>query len=431
MTEHGFAPGAAVALLERDPGELDRDGLRSYLRTTAQMRSWVEGREFVAIRALDEVETPRDTASEVAADQNVGTAQARRKTETAKELENLPSTEAALSEGSISAQHAEAMAAARGRADASAQTALDQEESRLLAEGARETAWEFRKRLDRFVKEHSADDGRSHWDRMKDRERLSITRQASGMDRISGELHPENSLVIKRVLHRISDELYRRDHQELAADGAVPPLERTNERRMAEALGEMARRAEHQSHPTTNHDRIVSIVRYESLADGLGDAAFLPDGTPVPASVARRMACTAGHLPLVLGGDSVPLDLGRTRRVASDGQRTALAALWATCAIADCDAPFEWTEIHHVDHFEKGGRTDIRRLVPACRHCHDLVHSPGWSVDVLDDGTVLTTGPDGQTWRRRPNRQPGPPPAAAPEQPTRPPATDTLFPDAA
>jgi hypothetical protein len=59
----------------------------------------------------------------------------------------------------------------------------------------------------------------------------------------------------------------------------------------------------------------VVILSYEDLLaklEGAGIAATLADGTPVPASVARRMACDAGIIPLVLGGDSVPLDLGRT-----------------------------------------------------------------------------------------------------------------------
>jgi hypothetical protein len=36
------------------------------------------------------------------------------------------------------------------------------------------------------------------------------------------------------------------------------------------------------------------------------------------------MACEAGIIPLVLGGDSIPLDLGRTARIASPHQRIAL-----------------------------------------------------------------------------------------------------------
>ena len=38
-------------------------------------------------------------------------------------------------------------------------------------------------------------------------------------------------------------------------------------------------------------------------------------GDRITAAQARRLACTAKILPVVLGGDSLPLDLGRTRRL--------------------------------------------------------------------------------------------------------------------
>ena len=38
-------------------------------------------------------------------------------------------------------------------------------------------------------------------------------------------------------------------------------------------------------------------------------------GDRITASQARRLACTAKILPAVLGGNSLPLDLGRTRRL--------------------------------------------------------------------------------------------------------------------
>lgn len=433
MTERRFDPGAAVATLAADPSGLSREELRVFLRTAAQTKAWVEGREFAGIRALDSLpddpsSPAKDTAGEVGRDQNLGPGQAKRKTETAQQLGSLPATQDALGRGEISGEHAEAIARARARADASARAALDREEARLLEEGRNETAWQFGKRLERFVKRHSADDGRSNWERMKDREEVSLVPNGDGMYRLSGLLHPEPTCTTSRVLRGICDELYRRDHP--GVDG-VPADALSNKKRMAEALHEMARRAEGKPHPAGNHDRVVTILQYEDLLARLGDDAHLPDGTPVPAGVARRLACRAGILPLVLDGDSVPLDLGRSKRFVTPGQRTALGAQWATCSVADCTVPFEWTEIHHVDPFETGGRTDLGRLTPACTHCHDLAHTPGWTVDKLPDGTVVTTAPDGTEWRRRPNRQPGPPTAAPAAQPDPRPAADTLFSHAA
>jgi hypothetical protein len=125
------------------------------------------------------------------------------------------------------------------------------------------------------------------------------------------------------------------------------------------------------------------------------------------------MACTAGIIPMVLDGRSIPLDHGRDKRFAQPGQRIALGVQWSTCSIADCQIPYGWCDIHHIDEFELGGRTDLKRLTPACDHCHDLLHSPGWTVDKLADGSVVTTAPDGRTWHRWPNRRRTEPPSAA------------------
>jgi hypothetical protein len=64
-------------------------------------------------------------------------------------------------------------------------------------------------------------------------------------------------------------------------------------------------------------------------------------------------------VPAVRGGESAPLDLGRTCRLFTDKQRQALALIYDTCAIAGCDRPFDWCEIHHLRAWAKGGRTDL------------------------------------------------------------------------
>ena len=69
---------------------------------------------------------------------------------------------------------------------------------------------------------------------------------------------------------------------------------------------------------------VVVTIPYEGPAREAG-VGTLGDGTRVAASQARRLACTAGILPAVLGGPSEVLDLGRTRRLFTAAQRKALA----------------------------------------------------------------------------------------------------------
>jgi len=69
---------------------------------------------------------------------------------------------------------------------------------------------------------------------------------------------------------------------------------------------------------------VVVTMTIESLLGGLR-AAGVCDGTRISASEARRLACGAGIIPVVLGGGSEPLDVGRRRRFHTTAQRSALA----------------------------------------------------------------------------------------------------------
>ncbi len=109
----------------------------------------------------------------------------------------------------------------------------------------------------------------------------------------------------------------------------------TNERRMAEALGEICRRSVGADVRDGKRvpPRAGVTMTYENLLGTDDSPAERADGSPVPASVARHMACQAGIVPIVLGGDSVPLDWGRARRFASPQQVEALRLHYDTCTL--------------------------------------------------------------------------------------------------
>ena len=92
----------------------------------------------------------------------------------------------------------------------------------------------------------------------------------------------------------------------------------------------------------------------------VGDRRAASTPARISAREARRLACRAGLIPMVLDGDSVPLDLGRERRLFSKAQRIALAHRYGGCAAVNCDRPPAWTEAHHLDQWHQGGRTDLR-----------------------------------------------------------------------
>lgn len=136
---------------------------------------------------------------------------------------------------------------------------------------------------------------------------------------------------------------------------------------------------------------VVVTVGLEALQTGLGVAAA-DTGCRVSAGEARRLACRAGIIPMVLDGDSMPLDLGRERRLFSKHQRIALAQQYGGCAAAGCDRPPAWTEVHHLDPWSAGGRTDLSRGLPLCPAHHRMADHPDrWDQRRLPDGGVRFT----------------------------------------
>jgi hypothetical protein len=88
-----------------------------------------------------------------------------------------------------------------------------------------------------------------------------------------------------------------------------------------------------------------------------------------------------------MAGESIVLDLGRKTRLATAVQRRAIARRDGGCVFPSCDRPHEWCDIHLIDGFAKGGRTDVARMVCLCARHHTLIHNSKWTMSVNPDGT--------------------------------------------
>ena len=135
---------------------------------------------------------------------------------------------------------------------------------------------------------------------------------------------------------------------------------------------------------------VVVTIDHDRLRDQVG-AARLDTGADLSAAEARRLACSAGVLPAVVGGGSLPLDLGRTRRFFSESQRVALATAYERCAAEHCDRPYAWTELHHQDPWGGGGPTDLHLAVPLCGPDHQRAHDPRYEHHIATDGVGRKT----------------------------------------
>lgn len=156
---------------------------------------------------------------------------------------------------------------------------------------------------------------------------------------------------------------------------------------------------------TIDHDDLRRRLPGEPSPNG---GALEPTGQPITASNARRIACDADVLPLVLGGDSQPLDVGRTRRTAPPHLRSALLVRDGRCASPRCDDPPGVPEAHHIRHWADGGATSLDNAVMLCAHHHRVVHRHGWVIEI-DGGHVAFTPPAQLDPRRRPRTGNSPP----------------------
>jgi hypothetical protein len=110
----------------------------------------------------------------------------------------------------------------------------------------------------------------------------------------------------------------------------------------------------------------------------------------------RRLACDAGILPAVMGGNSLVKDMGRATRTATSAQRARSAAMHATCAHPGCGVEFSRCRIHHVTFWgEHLGPTDEDNPLPVCDKHHHLIHEGGWTLTMTPDRVATWSLPDG------------------------------------
>ncbi|GAA4399698.1 HNH endonuclease signature motif containing protein [Tsukamurella soli] len=125
----------------------------------------------------------------------------------------------------------------------------------------------------------------------------------------------------------------------------------------------------------------IVTLTVEQVQAALG-AELDPTGAPVlgtastatggrlPVSVAMRLLAEHPGYAVLLDGNSRPLWLGRTRRLASPDQRIALIAADRGCTAPGCDSAPAYCQTHHMQPWAEGGHTDIENLTLVCSADH-------------------------------------------------------------
>ncbi len=135
---------------------------------------------------------------------------------------------------------------------------------------------------------------------------------------------------------------------------------------------------------------VVVTMTLEQLLGRLGDAGVctLDTGGHISASQARRLACSAGIIPMVLGGKSQVLDVGRRRRLHTEAMRLVMGVRDGGCTAEHCETPPGLCHAHHDIPWSRGGPTNVDTGRLLCPHHHRRMHDPGFRVRRLPSGKI-------------------------------------------
>lgn len=225
------------------------------------------------------------------------------------------------------------------------------------------------------------------------KQRLGLRKVGDGTTRLSG-------LIPDHIAHRLTtvlESFAQPRKQALAADGKAmlrPKL-------LAMALGDLLERLDPDRLPTHGGDATTVVITLTlddllaKLGAGLGAAGLGHDhddltghGGKITATQARRLACQAHLIPVVLGTHGQVLDVGQATRLHTPVMRKALRIRDRHCRAQGCTVPATWCEAHHLRPWSHGGNTSVENGILLCTHHHHRVHDPAYDHHLQPDRTI-------------------------------------------
>lgn len=128
------------------------------------------------------------------------------------------------------------------------------------------------------------------------------------------------------------------------------------------------------------------------------------EGQLLDAAAISALSCDSVVQRVMMSGSRV-LDLGREVRTARHWQRRAVIARDRHCRAPGCRAKPRFCDVHHVDHWIEGGRTDVDRMVLLCGTHHREFHKDGYRMEFDADGVFTVHSPRGWSRSTVPTRE--------------------------
>ena len=339
---------------------------------------------------------------------------ARRSAHLAAALESCEVLRAGMAAGAVNLEQGEVIARALEALpqDLAASVRVEAEET-LVELAARHDAMDLRVLGDRILVIVAPEVGEAHEARQLAEAELaaakatmlSMTPDGSGTVRGRFVLPELHAGVLRKLLmayvvqhHKHPDpdrpDPDRPDPEAHPEDGRPPrPERRATHAELGEACCELLERLDDTAAAPQvggTGATVVVTMTLDALTGGL-TAATLDTGDRITAATARRLACEAGIVPVVIGGKSEVLDQGRTQRYFTRAQRIALVVRDKGCTAQGCQTAPWFCHAHHDRPWALGGNTDLADGRVFCPTHHRMAHDDRYQLRVLAGNQVEFT----------------------------------------
>lgn len=372
---------------------------------------------------------------------NLSPASATQRAKTARALASLPATAAALAAGTLGIAQADRIA--RAWSNPRVRAELEAAEHHLVVVAERLPYREFDAHLANWERLTDEDGAEDRAERNHRTRRFTITRNADGSYRFDGGCGGMQGTVTKAVYDRFlqaeRDADWAEAQARLGTAATFDDLARTDSQRSMDAVEAIFRAAAQQlaADPgavpivtnvvvdLTTFERGVRAMAglpveldprvatwWSDLAGDLGaDQADQPDRPAEP--VGYRCGTVDGH-PLdprevvaasflghvrrvVIGSDSVVLDMGRKQRLFTGARQTAVHLSHDHCYWLGCPVPSTRCQSDHLAEFNgpRRGRTEPSNGAPACGPHNRHKTTAGFTVTRDRRGRIHILRPDG------------------------------------
>ena len=423
----------AAGLMALDPAAMHRAERRDAAVGAKRARAALDAFEARLVSASSRLDGGRSAAIELMrASGGCSGREAHRRFRRAAALVRMPAVAGALDEGSITSEHADALARA---AEAISAETVEADESLLERVKSLPADLAAREVTDWVHRHQSDEDREARFRRQRAMRSHRMWTDSDGTVNSRGRFDSVTGAQIKAVIDDLSNRLYQADGGREGRSEQVRTWDQRNADALAMAVGVEpgpgplaaslngaagngrgraagagrgvaggtatgmhGRNGPAAATPATGEagrngpglslrNRIMVMAHTDAIT-GADPAARceIPGAGPIPRSELERLACEAEIFGVLFSGDGQPLWHGRQLRTVSPQQWRALLARDRGCVL--CGAGPGYCHAHHIVAWTAPARgpTDIDNLVMVCNRHHRLIHQ---------HGLILARGPDG------------------------------------